>query len=172
MWESTQRSSLFIQDRNKAEIHSQRRMRVSWMRSTVKTWFKSVIQDSPSGSLFTFGQLYNFFFHIRPVLGATPSHMGNFLLRWIPPQRHVHMYWVTNPLPFWLPRNLLTQVHKGKFSLISGVVVLSLYFSRAQLLSLALSSECLDENKASIFLHWTDASSLDQGPIRLLHQPW
>ena len=43
--------------------------------------------------MFTFGQLYNFFFHIRPVLGSSPSHMGNFLLRWIPLQRHVHTYY-------------------------------------------------------------------------------
>ena len=56
----------------------------------------------------------------------------------------------------------------GEFSLTSEVVVLSLYFSSAQLLPLALSSEGLDENKTAILLHLTNSSCLAQGPISYL----
>ena len=42
----------------------------------------------------------------------------------------VIMRW--HPLPFWLPRSLPAHVQTGKSSLTSGVVILSLYFSRAQ----------------------------------------
>ena len=74
------------------------------------------------------------------------------------------------PLPFWAPRSLPTHVQAGKFSLTSGVGALSLHFSRAQLLPLALSLECLGENKASILLHLTNPSCPAQGPIYLLPQ--
>ena len=56
----------------------------------------------------------------------------------------------------------------GKFSLTLGVVILSLYFSSAQLLPVALSLECLGENKASVLLHLTNTSCPAQGPIYLL----
>ena len=72
------------------------------------------------------------------------------------------------PLPSWPPRNLPAHVQTGKCPLTSGVVILSLYFSRAQLLPPALSLECLGENKASIFLHLTNTSCPAQGPIYLL----
>ena len=47
------------------------------------------------------------------------------------------MGWRT--LPFWPPQSLPAHVQRGKFSLTSGVDTLSLHFSRAQLLPLALS---------------------------------
>ena len=75
-----------------------------------------------------------------------------------------------HPLPFWPPRNLPAHVQVGKFSLTLGVVILSLYFSRAQLLPLALSFECLSENRASVLLHLTNASCPAQGPVYLLPQ--
>ena len=43
-----------------------------------------------------------------------------------------------------------------------------LYFSRAQLLPLALSLECLGENKASVLLHLTYTSCPAQGSLYLL----
>ena len=46
-------------------------------------------------------------------------------------------------------------------------VTLPLYFSRAQLLPLALSLECLGENKVSVLLHLTNTTCLAQGPICL-----
>ena len=103
--------------------------------------------------MFTFGQLYNFFFHIRPVLGSSPRHMGNFLLRWIPLQRHVHTYYGVTLFdhPFLTPSSLPAHVHTGKFSLTSGVIVLSLYLGRAQLLPLALPSECLVRTKLRFY---------------------
>ena len=45
------------------------------------------------------------------------------------------------PLLFGSPRSLPSHVQTQKFSFTSGVVTLSLYFSRAQLLPLALSLE-------------------------------
>lgn len=51
------------------------------------------------------------------------------------------------------------------------MVIISLYSSRAQLLPLALSLECLGENKASIRLRLTNNSCPTQWPIYLLlHQ--
>ena len=72
------------------------------------------------------------------------------------------------PIPFCSPRSLPVRVQTGKFSLTSGVVILSLYSSRAQLLPLPLSLECLGENKASILLHLTNTRCPAQGPIYLL----
>ena len=71
-------------------------------------------------------------------------------------------------LPFWPPRSLSAHVQTGEYSLTSGVGTLFLYFSRAQLLPLALSLECLGENKASVLLHLTNSSCLAQGPIYLV----
>ena len=62
-----------------------------------------------------------------------------------------HLLCGGNPLHFLLPRSLPVPVQKGKFSLTSGVGTLSLSFSRAQLLPLALSSESLGENKAQFY---------------------
>ena len=53
-------------------------------------------------------------------------------------------------------------------SLASGVIILSLYFSRAQLLPLALFLECLGENKAAISHCLTNTSCPVQRPICLL----
>ena len=54
-----------------------------------------------------------------------------------------------------------------KVFLTSGAGTLSLYFSRAQLLQLALPLECLGENKASVLLHLTNTSCPAQGPVCL-----
>ena len=70
--------------------------------------------------------------------------------------------------PFWCPRSLPVHVQTGKSSLISEVGTLSLYFSRVHLLPLALCSECLSENKASVLFHLTNISCPAQGPIYLL----
>ena len=43
------------------------------MRSKVERWFKSLIQDAPSGSLFTFSQLFCFFSHTRLGPWALPK---------------------------------------------------------------------------------------------------
>ena len=71
------------------------------------------------------------------------------------------------PLPLGPPKSLPAQVQTGKFSLTSGVVILSLHFSRAQLPPLALFFECLGENKSSVLLHLTNTSCPAQGPIYL-----
>ena len=55
-------------------------------------------------------------------------------------------------------------VQTGRFSLTSGVVIFSLCFNRTQLLSLALSLECLGENKASALLHLTIPAVWSRGP--------
>ena len=65
--------------------------------------------------------------------------------------------------------SLLAHVQTRKSSLTSGVGTFSLCFSRTQLLPLALSLECLGENKASVLLHLTNTSCPAQGPIYLLH---
>ena len=76
------------------------------------------------------------------------------------------------PLPLWPSRSLPAHVQTGKFSLTWGVGTLFLYFSRAQLLPLVLSLECLGENKASVLLHLTNTSSLTQRPIKVLSHPY
>ena len=79
--------------------------------------------------------------------------------------------------PFWPLRSLPAHVQTGRFSLTSGVVPFSLYFSRVQLLPLAFSLGWLGENKASVLLHLTNTSCPYQRPIDLLPQtevecPW
>jgi len=83
---------------------------------------------------------------------------------------HVHTcYWI-GPPSFLTPKKHVLSAHMqtGKSSLTSGVSALSVYFSRAQLLPLALSLECLGENKASVLLHLTNASCPVQEPMYLL----
>ena len=53
-----------------------------------------------------------------------------------------------SPFPFGPPRSLPAYVWTGKSFLTSGVGTLSLCFSKALLLPLALSLESLGENKA------------------------
>ena len=55
----------------------------------------------------------------------------------------------------------------GRTELDTTEVTLPFYFSRAQLLPLALSLECLGENKVSVLLHLTNTTCLAQGPICL-----
>ena len=142
-------------------------------RSTVKRWLQSLMWDSPSGSLFPFGQLSHFFSHTWPVLGPCPTCTSNVFLGWMSLQRpvgYIHTYCRVEPPPFWPPRSLRASVRIGKFSLTSGVVILSFYFSRAQLLSLVLSLECLGVNKTSNLLHFKSTSCPVQGLIYLLPQ--
>lgn len=89
------------------------------------------------------------------------------------------------PLPFWSPRSFPVDVCISKFSLTSGVVILSLYFSRARLLPLSLFLEYLGENKVCFTpLDWIPAvrpripfvsyfSPDCSGPMPLGHrEPW
>ena len=86
-----------------------------------------------------------------------------------------------SPIPFWPPRSLPARVQKSSLTL--GVLVLSLYFSRAQLLSLALSLDVCVRTKIS--LHLTNTSWLEahlpptSGPLarreiqmRVLRELW
>ena len=138
-------------------------------RSTVKRCLKSLIQDNSSGSLFTFGQLSHFFPHTWPILGPFPTCACNFILRRIPPQIAVgvcpHTYGGAPPL-FRPPRSLPAQVQTGMFSL----VMLHLYFSRAQLLPLALSLECLVRTELQFYSTWQTLAVQPREPIYLLPQ--
>ena len=69
-----------------------------------------------------------------------------------------------SPFPFQPQRRLPEHVQTGKSSLTSGVGTFSLCFSRTQLLPLALSLECLGENKAWIILHLTNTRCPAQRP--------
>ena len=105
---------------------------------------------------------------LRPKGVKYPRCMSNFLLRWLV-GACPHL-WGWGSLPFQPPRSLSAPVQVEKFSLISGVGTLSLYFSSAQLLPLALSLECLGENEAWLLLHLTNTGCLAQEPICLLPQ--
>ena len=72
------------------------------------------------------------------------------------------------PLCCWLSRSLPVHVQTGKSSLTSGEATLSLCFSTAQLLPLALSLECLGENKGSVLLLLTNTRYSAQRPHCLL----
>ena len=86
----------------------------------------------------------------------SPIGVCNSLLRDTPAQRPVGLSPLTirvHSRPFRPPWSL--PGHVRKFSVTSGVVLLSFYFSGAQLLPLALSLECLGEKKASLSLFST-----------------
>ena len=70
--------------------------------------------------------------------------------------------------PFWLSRSFPTHVQTGKSSLTSGEATLSLCFSTAQLLPLALSLECLGENKGSVLFFLRNTRCSAQRPHCLL----
>ena len=130
----------------------------------------------------------------RTVLPGLCLHLANYLVSFFtpdwsqdPPQHACSIFAKMDPtpeacgcmstlimgwrsLPFWPPRRLLVHGQTGESSLTSGVGALSLYFSRAQLLPLALSLECLGANKASILLHLTNTSCSAQGHVYLLPQ--
>ena len=141
--------------------------------NTIRRWCKSLIQDSPSGSLFTFGQLSCFFPHLTGPWTLPKMHARLFSKMDPTPEAcgcmsTLIMGWGGSPFLFWPSRRLLAHAQTGKSSLTSGVGTLSLCFSRAQLLPLALSLECLGENKASVLLHLTNTTCLARGPICLL----
>ena len=73
-----------------------------------------------------------------------------------------HLFW-GGPPPFWPPKEVFCTYAVGKVSLTSGVVILSLYSSRAQLLPLTLSLECLGKT-ASIYSAWQTPAALPRGP--------
>ena len=144
-------------------------------KSTVKRCFNPLCRTVLQGFCFPLASF--FFSHDWPVLGLSPTRMHNIFLRWVLPQKAVGilLLWGTPimgwcPLHFWYPRSLPVHVQMGKFSLTSGVAILSLYFNKVQLLPLALSLECLGENKASILLHLTNTSCPAQGHIYFLPQ--
>ena len=64
---------------------------------------------------------------------------------------HVHTYYGVEPIPFLTLKKASAYVQTGKSSLTLGVGTLSLCFSRAQLLPLALSLECLGEKKPEFY---------------------
>ena len=79
VWESTQRNSLFCQRQDRA-THPQRSAGVL-SEECCKEAIYITFKDTPSGSLFAFGQLTCFYLHTRMVLGASPRCMYNFFLR-------------------------------------------------------------------------------------------
>ena len=83
-----------------------------------------------------------------------PIGVCNSLIRGTPSQRPVGLSPLTiweHSHPFGPPWRPPGHVQRGKISVTSGVVLLSLYFSGAQLLPLALSLECLGEKKSFHF---------------------
>ena len=121
------------------------------------------------------GQSFQVFAYIWPIilflsshLGPSPRCMCGFFLKWILPQAYrcmssLVMEW--GRLPFQPPRSLPAHVQTGKSFLTSRAGTLSLWFSRAQLLPLALSLELLGKNKSSVLLHLTNTRCLAQRHI-------
>ena len=70
-----------------------------------KVWVKPLTQSSSSQSLLTFGQIFSFFFHPRPVLRPFPTCMCNCIPRWILAQRpmEVGVRGLTSPIIGWHP---------------------------------------------------------------------
>ena len=130
--------------------------------------FGWVSQSYPT--LFTFSQLSYFFLHISLVLGPSPRCLRNFFLRWIPPQRPVGAcpYCGMEPPSFLTPKKSSCACVNREVFFDLRSATLSLCFSKAQLLPLALSLECLGENKACILLCLIKIRCLAQGPIYLL----
>ena len=73
-------------------------------------------------------------------------------------------YYGALPPPFWPPRGLPAHVKSGTSSLAFQMVILSLYFSRAQLLPLALSLECLGRTKLQFYCTWQTPAVQPRGP--------
>ena len=69
----------------------------------------------------------------------------------------------SGPPPFWPPKELFCTYAVGEVSLTSGVLILPLYPSRAHLLPLTLSLECLGKT-ASIYSAWQTLGALLRGP--------
>ena len=101
------------------------------------------------------------------VLGSSPRCLGNFLLRWIPPQRPVGIcphLWDGNPS---LQAAFLRMCRREVFLDLKNR---HLIFLLQQSSASATSLECVGENKASVLLHLTNTSCPAQGPIYLLPQ--
>ena len=103
-------------------------------------------------NIWKFGQLSCFFLHTwlvhRPFLRC----VCNFFSKMDPTTeacRHMStLIMGRGPHPFWPPRSLITHVQRRESFLDLRWGTFSLHFSRAQLLPLALSLQCLSENKA------------------------
>ena len=101
------------------------------------------------------------------VLGPSPRCVLNVLLRRIPLKRPLgacpHLLWGRGP-SFLTPKKPFCAYADREVFLDLWVDASSLYFSRAQLLLVALSLECLGENKAWILLNLTNPSYVAQDP--------
>ena len=172
----TQRDSLFYlsqkQDRNtnpdrkglsilsNEEKHSKSE---SGLRSTLREKCRSPEQETQlRGDLNHFiRQSLWVLVYVRPVifflhslvLRPSPMCMCIFSIKWIPSHLWVRVHTYYGSPPFLTLKEPSCACAEVKSSLNSGVGTLSLYFSRARLQPLALSPECLGENKASILLH-------------------
>lgn len=127
---------------------------------------KSHISGSPSGSLFTFGQLFHFFSHPCSASPPTPRLMYEQLFcqdgfrrrgQW-----EVWWHLLRDGTPLFLTPEGLLCMCSWELSLTSANLF-SLYSSRAQLLPLTVLGGSA-ENKASILLHLTNSSCSAQGP--------
>ena len=112
---------------------TQRGVQVSWVRrSAVWRWSESFIQDSPSGSLFTLGQLSSFFLHTWLVRGSSPRCNHNFLLRWIPLHRPMvacpHLLWGEVPSLFHPKKPSCTCAHRLIFLDLRSGHLTSLFY--------------------------------------------
>ena len=136
-------------------------------RSSVQRWCKSLIKQS----LWDFVYLWPItLFLSSPLTGPwTLPKMCEQLFSKVDPTTEAYgcmstlKGWV--PLPFQPPRSLPAHVQTGKSFLTSRAGTLSLWFSRAQLLPLALSLELLGKNKSSVLLHLTNTRCLAQRHI-------
>ena len=160
-----QENSLSIQLRRRAEIHTWRGVWMSWVRrNTVWMCSNHLYRAALLG------------LYLWPIILFLSSHLT--IPRTFPKmcvQLSSKMYpsieacgcmstliMVWGPFPLQPQRRVPKHVQTGKSSLTSGVGTFSLCFSRIQLLPLALSLECLGENKAWISLHLTNTRCLAQ----------
>ena len=145
MWKSTQRASLFIWVRTKAEIHSQGGVQRGDLNPYTGQSFRVfvcfcchvLLFSTPwtvdrQGSLFAFGQSSCFFFQTWPVLGPPPQHSCKTFCKDGSHCRDLWMHVVTygvQPLPFWpFLRSIPAHVETRKFSWTSGKGTLSLLY--------------------------------------------
>ena len=145
----------------------------SWVRrSAVKKWYKSLTQDIPSRSLFTFVWLSCFFLHTWLVLGPSPRCVCNFFLRWIPPQKPMgtYPYYGVGPPPFSTPKKTSWECRQGsKSSWTLGVGTLPLCFSGVQLLPLICPWSVWVRTKLELYSTYIGGL---QNHCRWWLQPW
>ena len=156
--------------------------------SAVKRWFNSLYRTILLGLYLPLANYLVSFTHLT-CLGFSPTHVHEFLLRWSQHRSlwaHVHTYYgVVSPeacghmstrtmgwclLPLEPPRRPPVPVQSWKLPLTSGVSSLphlssfsSVFLSRALLLPLALSLECLGEKKPQFYSAWQTPASQPRG---------